>query len=382
MAEESTHHPAPDLGDIYPESGAKATPALVPIITSEIEKNGPIPFSEFMATALYHPEFGYYSSERQKTGKQGDFITSVSVGQCFGIILARRLHRYWQEIDSPASFHIIEPGAHDGTLADDILSAIRQLSEAFYEATHYHLVETSPRLRKSQSQKLAQTHDGKFTPHDNMASLHLAQGAIISNELIDAFPVELVKLVQGSWAQQMVTRDEQGDFTFTDQEIQQPELKAFFASLGNDFPEGYTTEYNPGISQFAREAGKSLDSGLLITIDYGHLQHDLYHPDRSTGTLQTFHAHTKAENPLLYPGEIDITTHIDFSRLQSSCEQAGFHSPWFGTQASYLTRHAREWLLEMEGKPDPSKLELIRQFQTLTHPSMLGTRFSVLEMRK
>ena len=122
----------------------------------------------------------------------------------------------------------------------------------------------------------------------------------------------------------MVTRDEQGDFTFTDQEIQQPELKAFFASLGNDFPEGYTTEYNPGISQFAREAGKSLDSGLLITIDYGHLQHDLYHPDRSTGTLQTFHAHTKAENPLLYPGEIDITTHIDFSRLQSSCEQAGF----------------------------------------------------------
>ena len=348
----------------------------------KLQTSGPIPFSHFMEMALYHATSGYYSTEKQKTGKQGDFITSVSIGPCFGTILARRLHNYWLEIGQPPSFQIIEPGAHDGTLAQDILNAIKLLSEPFYQAAHYHLIEPSLFLQQKQKTKLAQYHQKKYTSHVSMEPLQSLQGAIISNELIDAFPVELIQLNKGQWHQQYVSLDEHNQFIFTNTSIHSTELKNFCQNLGTAFPENYTTEYNTGITSFVESASKTLQSGLFLTIDYGFQQNDYYHPDRTTGTLQTFHAHQKAENPLRTPGEIDITAHVDFTRLEHTAQSHGFHTPWFGTQASYLTQHARKWLLEMETKPDPHNHELIRQFQTLTHPSMLGTRFSVLEMHK
>ena len=45
------------------------------IKTSQSQK---ITFAEFMALVLYHPEYGYYNSEKIKIGKQGDFFTSSS----------------------------------------------------------------------------------------------------------------------------------------------------------------------------------------------------------------------------------------------------------------------------------------------------------------
>ncbi len=382
MAKESTHRPAPELGNIYPETDMKATPALHSIIAAEIEKSGPMPFSRFMQMALYHPRAGYYSSRTQKTGKQGDFITSVSVGSCLGSILARRLHSYWTESESPDEFHIIEPGAHDGTLAGDILDEIARFSPEFYQTVHYHLIETSEVLGKRHSERLSVAHQEKFTSHSSISVIHSPYGAVISNELIDAFPVELIKFHNDHWNRQMVCMDADDRFCFSDTEIDSPEIEKFFASLGNGYPDGYTTEYNTGMDDYVRSAAGAISSGLFITIDYGHNQQDYYHPDRLTGTLQTYHSHQKAENPLHLPGEIDITAHVDFTRLQETAENVGFHSPWFGTQASYLTEHARSWLLEMESHPQKTDVEMIRQFQTLTHPSMLGTRFSVLEMRK
>ena len=47
-----------------------------------------MPFSSFMAAALYHPVHGYYASQKLRTGRAGDFFTSVSVGPVFGQIMA------------------------------------------------------------------------------------------------------------------------------------------------------------------------------------------------------------------------------------------------------------------------------------------------------
>jgi SAM-dependent MidA family methyltransferase len=37
-------------------------------LQEEIEKQGAIPFARFMEMALYHPEYGYYASPREKIG--------------------------------------------------------------------------------------------------------------------------------------------------------------------------------------------------------------------------------------------------------------------------------------------------------------------------
>ena len=122
----------------------------------------------------------------------------------------------------------------------------------------------------------------------------------------------------------------------------------------------------------------------MITIDYGYHAEDYYHPARTTGTLQTYHQHQKSDDPLAFPGAIDITCHVDFSRVISEATAAGFSKPNLSSQASYLTTHARDWLISLEAAADESNTgtALLRQFQTLTHPAMLGTQFTVLEMHK
>ena len=45
-------------------------------------------FAEFMELALYHPDPGYYARAAQRSGRAGDFFTSVDVGPVFGELLA------------------------------------------------------------------------------------------------------------------------------------------------------------------------------------------------------------------------------------------------------------------------------------------------------
>ncbi len=393
MAERSPHGPIPNKSPhSYPQTEPKATPAfpsndpgghspLSGKIRADLAEHGPITFREFMGMALYDPEHGYYATDIKRVGKVGDFITSVSVGRCLGLLLARRLVGFWEECGQPDAFHIIEPGAHDGTLCADILREARSFCPDFYQAAHYHLIEASPALTRAQEDKLGPILAGKFTTHASLNDLHGLHGVILSNELIDAFPVDLIRFEGGQW-RQLLVGESQGGLHFIPTDCEETELDAFCQSLGTHFPDGYTTEYNPGITRFVREASAALEAGLFITIDYGHRATDYYHPGRSTGTLQTYHRHQKSENPLERPGEIDITSHVDFTRLITAAESAGFASPALSTQASYLTHHGRPWLLSLESASSAETPALMRQFQTLTHPAMLGTRFMVLEMQK
>ncbi|NWK56465.1 SAM-dependent methyltransferase [Verrucomicrobiaceae bacterium N1E253] len=373
-----------------------ATPAfdrtpspLMEEILHSIQQAGPLNFKAYMAMALYHPQWGYYSGHRQRVGTDADFITSVSVGPCFGMLLARRILTHWQESQNPESYHIIEPGAHHGELCCDILDTLAKLSPDCYHSVRYHLVETTPALRAAQEKRLASRHPDKYHTHTSLGeikqSIGPVIGTILSNELIDAFPVHLIQSNNGEWQELMVESVDGETLTLAAHPLSSAELIAFCQSLGRHYPDGYTSEYNSGIDRFVNDAAELLKSGLMITIDYGHAQDDYYHPDRTSGTLQTYYRHQKSDNPLLHPGEIDITTHVDFTRLQHGAEARGFHSASLRTQASYLTEQAREWLLDIEN-PDstnhPDTPKLLRQFQTLIHPAMLGTKFSVLEMSR
>lgn len=348
-----------------------------------IKKSGPISFRQFMQLALFDPGHGYYTSEYQTVGKEGDFITSVSVGHCFGLILAHRLIKFWEDSNMPTRFAIIEPGAHDGSLCADILREIKAQSPVFFNAVHYHLVETSDRMDRDQNAKLSSEYAGKFSSHTSLDNISEEHGAIISNELIDAFPVDLIKFKDEVWWQLYVTECN-GELQFIEQITKDKVLADFCLSLGNAFPDEYLTEFNPSVSSFAREAAASLGSGLIVTIDYGYQAEEYYHPDRKCGSLQTYYRHQKSDNPLEHPGKLDITCHINFSQLTEELSAAGFAEPVILSQASYLTSHAKEWLLDIETKFDEigNAPALLRQFQTLTHPAMLGTKFTVLEMIK
>jgi SAM-dependent MidA family methyltransferase len=47
-------------------------------IIEKIKKEGPVTFKTFMEMALYEPELGYYTSQKTRIGRSGDFYTSSS----------------------------------------------------------------------------------------------------------------------------------------------------------------------------------------------------------------------------------------------------------------------------------------------------------------
>src|SRR3982751_4631088 len=130
--------------------GNPGNPQLIKLIRSRIAADGPVSFAWFMEQALYHPQHGYYGSGRAKLGRTGDYFTNVSVGPMFGRLLAAQFAEVWHHLGTPRDFTLVEQGAHDGTLANDILAALSEDWSDCFMAIRYWIVEPFQSLREQQ----------------------------------------------------------------------------------------------------------------------------------------------------------------------------------------------------------------------------------------
>lgn len=331
-----------------------------------------------MAAALYEPGLGYYAKGVRQVGRGGDFFTSVSVGPVFGEILARRFLREWRESGKPSHWRIIECGAHDGTLAADVLAAIAELDGAAFDALEYAIPEPLENLRAAQRETL-RNFGGKVRSVADISELTDCPlpGIAYGNELLDALPFHIVERRENRWLECKVALDDDGGFDWQLVEITDPALQAALAPLGEMFPEGYRTELRTCVRAFLEPLVRALDGGLMIWADYGFARPEYYHPDRTRGTLRTFSNHRAGEDPLETPGESDITAHVDFTAITESALTLGGQAIAFQNQGAWLTENARDWLLSQEGAAQAAG---IRQFRTLTHPAHLGGGFHFLEL--
>lgn len=330
-----------------------------------------------MAAALYEPDLGYYARGTRQVGRTGDFFTSVSVGPVFGELLARRFLRDWRDRGEPARWRVIECGAHDGTLAADVLGTLRQLAPRAFEALEYVIPEPLASLQTAQMETL-QSFGNRVRHLDNVSLLasEPLPGIAFGNEILDALPFHIIERSEGRWKETRVAVSMDG-FVPECHEISDPELHAALQGIGGDFPNGYRSEIRTNFRTFLSPLAQALEEGLMIWADYGFARCDYYHPLRNSGTLRTFSKHKAGENPLSCPGGTDITAHVDFTAVAEAAALIGGRPVDFQNQGAWLTEIGREWLLDQEGNPVPASL---RQFQTLTHPAQLGGSFQVLEL--
>jgi SAM-dependent MidA family methyltransferase len=348
------------------------------MLRERIERDGPMPFTDFMAAALYEPALGYYARGIRQVGRGGDFFTSVSVGPVFGQLLARRFLREWREAGEPARWRVIECGAHDGTLAADVLGALEKLDARAFHALEYAISEPLPSLQAAQRETLRPFAGRvRFIASPAELAAEPLPGIAFGNEVLDALPCHLVEWRGGNWLELRVVTGNADRLVFQSEEIHDFALLAALAPLGRDFPEGYRSEVRTCYRDFLAPLARALSSGLMIWVDYGFERPDYYHPDRRSGTLRTFANHRAGDDPLACPGEADITAHVDFTTVAGAAQALGGRQTVFRNQGSWLTEIARDWLLEMEGNPQPA---VLRQFQTLIHPAHLGARFHALEL--
>jgi SAM-dependent MidA family methyltransferase len=347
-------------------------------ILKRIDDKGPLDFAEFMTHALYDPKLGYYARNTSQIGRKGDFFTSVSTGPLFGELLARRFIRHWHKIGKPQRWRVIEAGAHNGTLACDILTAIQKISPQAATTLEYAIAEPIESLRSAQATKLAAFASSIRLVAD---TLELADdrlpGIAFGNEVLDALPFHLVERRDHSWRELLVSHNADGLLTWVSQDAIDPALNCALASLGENFADAHRSEIRTNFENFLKPLSAALVHGLMIWIDYGFASADLHHPLRHSGTLRTFRRHRADDDPLADPGEKDITAHVDFSDVARAAMKLGGKAIEFHNQGAWLTEIARDWLTSREGNLTANEA---RQFQTLTHPAQLGGKFQVLEI--
>jgi SAM-dependent MidA family methyltransferase len=346
----------------------------------EIAESG-VDFPAFMVRALYDPRHGYYARGAAQVGRGGDFFTSVSVGPVFGELLARRFLRWWREAGMGGRWRILEIGAHDGTLAADVIAALAVLDFEAVACLEYAIAEPLARLRDCQRAKLGGCAAAVrwVETVDELASDPLP-GIVFGNELLDALPFHVVTRRNGRWHEDGV-RVKPDVLAWCDLGPVDggPLAGALERIDASRLPDGYRTEVRTNFSALHAGIARCLVRGRVIWFDYGFARAEYYDPARVNGTLRTFSRHVAGEDPLVEPGFADITAHVDFTAVAEDAAAAGFLDAGMCSQGAWLTQEARGWLLEMEGNPDAAA---IRQFQTLTHPAHLGARFQVIELAR
>jgi len=332
--------------------------SLTDLLRMEIDRNPlqAIPFRDYMELCLYHDPLGYYSRDTVKVGKDGDFYTSASIGTIMGEVLGAYFIRLAREFADGQPVAIVEWGGGTGRLTALVLDTIAELCPELYERLEYRLVEISPYHREMQLQALAR-HPNVSHVDDKEWMGGNREGAVLvfSNELLDAFPVHLIERSNGKLLEWHVGWSDKESRFFARRLPLDPngQAAAYLAREHISVSEGQRLEVNPQAVEWIKRIGSEMEQGILITIDYGDIAEELYAAHRMQGTFLCYRNHLAYDDPFAYPGEQDMTSHVNFTACIRAGEEAGFTEWTLRTQKQFLIDEGVLELLASHDGRDP-----------------------------
>lgn len=396
-----------------------SNPELCQIIAQRIatSQHQRITFAEFMDLALYHPQHGYYSTQQTQGGIHRDFFTSPHLGADFGELLAEQFAQMWDILDRPMPFTLVEMGAGQGLLVQDVVRYLHRHHFECFAALDYCIVEKSVSLIAEQQQRLQALTQSWQKLHwrtwDEIPSESIV-GCCFSNELVDAFPVHQIVFESGELQEVYVTLENQKSsyqeagnqeaetlvfntswseacFAEITAPLSTPRLSQYFEQINlcfspDIYPEGYRSEVNLATLDWTATVGDRLQRGYVLTIDYGYPAQRYYSPTRTQGTLQCYFQHAHHSDPYVAIGHQDITAHVNFTALERQGEQHQLQTVGFTQQGLFLMALGLGDRMAALSTPDPdqSVQDLLQRRETLhalANPMGLGN-FGVLIQSK
>ena len=296
-----------------------------------IQERGPITFAEFMEVALLWEDGGYYADPRNTT-VHGDFYTAPAAHPAFAALVCLQLYQARLLLDGPRVFWVVEMGAGNGLLCHDLVSFSRRLPRGFHDSMRYVCLDVrsgpglEARLPREDRRRV-------FRLKSRGVPLRGITGCLISNELLDSFPVHRVTVAGGGLREVYVTLGG-GGLRECLGPPSTPLLAARLASEGIELAEGQAAEISLEVDTWARAVSSALDTGFVLTVDYGNGAPGLY--ARPQGTLTTFHNHVQTDAPLRRVGRQDITAYVDFTAVTRAGIGAGLDLLGSTTQREFL----------------------------------------------
>jgi len=327
---------------------------------------GTLGVDDFMATALYDPDGGYYMRADDIGGMRRDFSTIPSLSP----LLGRAVARWALALAGRGPLDIIEVGAGGGHLAAAILAGAGWWAR---RSLRYHIVEVSPRLRVAQQNLLK---GRKVTWHDSVAAAvaGCTNPVVISNELVDAFPCRLLRYEGDEWVELRVAWPPSAEDPLRPLAITDPDLDRFSALQpknwdGGVIPTGQVVEIHPSYREWLTAWASGLNGLNHLTIDYGDVLPGLY-SGRPNGSLRGYFSHQRLTGGAVFraPGQVDLTADVNFTDLESWGRGCGMNTVVLTDQAGFL----ETWL------PARAKKKAASEWAAITDPDGAGGAFKVL----
>lgn len=353
---------------------------LAGVIRAEIDDRGWIGFDRFMSLALYAPGLGYYSTGRARFGAEGDYVTAPSLSPLFGRCLARQC----AEVLEATGGDIFELGAGDATLAIHLLEELARLDRL---PDRYVIFEPSAGLRERQQQRV----EAGLPPDCRDRVRWLDQpprepyrGVVLANEVVDALPVRCFRQGRAGVEERGVANRDPG-FDWAPRPADGNLARAVErcrAGARGEWPEGYSSEYLPGLDHWLDSVTHALTRGLVLVIDYGYPRHEYYHPQRSEGTLVCHYRHLAHDDPFLFVGLQDITAFVDFTLVAEAADAAGLEVAGYTTQGAFLAALGLAEMLEAAEGDTAALTRQAAEARRLIMPGDMGDRFKVMALTR
>src|SRR5205823_6339576 len=253
------------------------------------------------------------------SGRRGDFLTSPEDGPLFGAVLGRALDAWWDDLDRPDPFVVVEAAAGAGTLARSVLAA----APTCRPALRYVLVERSASQRALHAEGLplappeqafagstaseAEGDERPVAPGLGTLVVSIGElpairftGVVVANELLDNLPFGLLAYDDG-WREARIGLDRDGAFC---------EVLVPAASLPAGLPAvaalGARAPVQRAAAEWLGAALDRLERGRAVVFDYtSDTAAMVRRPWRDW--LRTYRGHERGEHPLRRPGTQDIT---------------------------------------------------------------------------
>ncbi|MEM9714198.1 MAG: SAM-dependent methyltransferase [Actinomycetota bacterium] len=271
-----------------------------------------------MELCLYDPEVGFFSTGGGAGRSDRDFVTSPEIGPLFGEVVARALDRWWDQLDRPEAFTVVDAGAGRGTLARAILAA----EPACRTALELVLVERSAALRGE--------HPAGVTSVGDMPQ-RIDIGVVVANELLDNLAFRVIERTEAGWCDVVVDLDDDG---LTER------LGPPVGAAAGDGPIGARVPIQTAARAWVVSTIAAVGLGGLVAIDYTSTTAELARLG-DAGWLRTYRGQQRGGSPLDRPGGQDLTADVCLDQLPEPDETIA--------QADFLGRHGIGELVE-EGR--------------------------------
>ena len=290
------------------------------------KKNALVTLDKFIEEALYNKKHGYYM-KKNPFGKSGDFITAPNISMLFSEMIAIWLISFWEKLDRPKQFNLIELGAGNGEMMKILIRTFNKFP-IFKKSCKINILEKSKLLQKTQKTNI---NNKKIRWLNNLNELNNLPCIFIANEFFDALPIKQFLKKEKKWYERHVNFTNNKKLEFLDVPFDmlkfEKEIK-FKISYNQKF-----IEYSPLATKYLKTIIKKikLSNGGILIIDYAYLDREM------KDTLQAVSKH-KYCDVLKSFRNADITYNLSFNLINKIINKLGPCSSLSTTQKKFLSK--------------------------------------------